>query len=150
MIEGKDNTGILHTNLGSEGYKAPEIVTGNYIGTQVDIFAAGVILFIMLKGSPPFSSTNPDDRVYQLIKDKNYKHFWALHEKKHPKLFSANFKDLFISMVAYNPNERRPIEEIAVHPWVQDEMCTHQEIISEFTKRREKVREAEDEASKAE
>ena len=141
ILEGKDQSGILHTNLGSEGYKAPEVVKKSYIGTQIDIFAAGVILFIMLKGSPPFASTNPNDRVYSLIKDKNYKHFWALHSKKNPKLFTDAFKDLFIKMVCYDPSERLSIEEIAGHPWTQQEICTHSEIIQEFSQRRQKVKE---------
>jgi serine/threonine protein kinase len=88
IMEGKNKSGILHTNLGSEGYKAPEIYKKQYVGWQTDVFAAGVILFIMLKGTPPFDSANPEDRVYNLIKDKNYKHFWKIHSQKHPKLFS--------------------------------------------------------------
>ena len=54
LIQGKDNSGVLHTKLGTEGYMAPEIPTKNYEGERVDIFAAGVILFIMYAGNPPF------------------------------------------------------------------------------------------------
>jgi len=49
---------------------APEIQSRNYIGTQVDIFAAGVILFIMYSGSPPFERAIPTDTYYKLIKEK--------------------------------------------------------------------------------
>jgi hypothetical protein len=52
---------------------------GKYTGIQADIFAAGVILFIMYNGTPPFLSTKPHDRIYKLIKDKNFSKFWALH-----------------------------------------------------------------------
>lgn len=46
----------LKTSLGTPGYMAPEIVLKKeYNGTKVDIFSAGVILFILHVGSPPFS-----------------------------------------------------------------------------------------------
>jgi hypothetical protein len=68
---------------------------GKYTGIQADIFAAGVILFIMYNGTPPFLSTKPHDRIYKLIKDKNFSKFWALHEKKKPVDFYPNsFKRL--------------------------------------------------------
>ncbi len=52
---------------------------GKYAGLQADLFAAGVILFIMYNGTPPFISTKPHDKIYKLIKDRNYAKFWALH-----------------------------------------------------------------------
>lgn len=54
LLKGKNNKGILHTKLGTPGYMAPEIRDRKYVGTKVDIFAAGVILFIMYAGHPPF------------------------------------------------------------------------------------------------
>lgn len=136
ILAGKDKSGVLHTNLGSEGYKAPEIMKKNYSGTQTDIFAAGVILFIMLKGTPPFEAATPENRIYGLIKEKNYKKFWKLHSQRHPKMFSESFKDLFIGMVAFDPSERLTIEQIATHPWVKDEVCTRQQVMKELTTRK--------------
>ena len=52
---------------------------GKYTGLQADIFAAGVILFVMYNGTPPFMSTKPIDKIYKLIKDKNFAKFWSLH-----------------------------------------------------------------------
>lgn len=54
MLRGHDGTGVLRTKLGTEGYMAPEIATKTYDGRKTDIFAAGVILFIMLAATPPF------------------------------------------------------------------------------------------------
>jgi serine/threonine protein kinase len=65
--------------VGTEGYKPPEMEKGNYTGYQADIFAAGVVLFIMYNGTPPFLSTKSHDRIYKLVNDKNFAKFWTLH-----------------------------------------------------------------------
>jgi serine/threonine protein kinase len=47
-IDGKDDSGFCKTKLGTEGYMAPEIhMKKPYIGASVDLFACGIILFIM-------------------------------------------------------------------------------------------------------
>jgi len=111
LLKGKDGTGVLHTKLGTEGYMAPEIPTKNYEGAKCDIFASGVILFIMYAGNPPFEKAVPNDPYYKLLKDKKYDTFWKAHSRRRPvNYFSEDFKDLFSKMVAYNPNERPKIE----------------------------------------
>jgi len=46
---GKDNGSLLRTRLGTESYMAPEILIGKaYSGTAIDLFACGIILFIMV------------------------------------------------------------------------------------------------------
>jgi hypothetical protein len=52
---------------------------GKYTGLQADLFAAGVILFVMYVGTPPFISTKNTDKIYKLIRDKAFSKFWALH-----------------------------------------------------------------------
>jgi serine/threonine protein kinase len=55
-------TGLCRTMLGTSSYMAPEIHLGQpYQGFQVDLFAAGVILFVMRAGHPPFSEASPKD-----------------------------------------------------------------------------------------
>ena len=50
-IQGKDGEGKLKSIIGTEGYMAPEIILKKpYVGSQVDIFALGVVLFIMVMG----------------------------------------------------------------------------------------------------
>ena len=45
---------FLDDYLGTESYMAPEFHTGWHKGTEVDIFATGVILFAMVVGRMPF------------------------------------------------------------------------------------------------
>lgn len=108
---------------------APEVPTKNYEGSKIDIFAAGVILFIMYAGNPPFEKASPNDPYYKLIKEKNFATFWKAHSRRRPvNYFADDFRNLFERMVAYVPNERPSIMEIAQHPWVTKEVCSQNEI----------------------
>jgi serine/threonine protein kinase len=54
-LEGRDGTGFSRSVIGTPGYMAPEILDKQpYQGQVVDLFACGVILFIMLTQHPPF------------------------------------------------------------------------------------------------
>lgn len=54
-LTGRNKKGLQYTKLGSNGYKAPEIeLKFPYNGSCTDLFAAGVILFIMKAGWQPF------------------------------------------------------------------------------------------------
>ena len=111
LLKGKDGSGVLRTKLGTEGYMAPEIPSKKYEGKSVDIFAAGVILFIMYAGNPPFEKATPNDPYYKILKDKKYDIFWKAHSRKRPVgFFSESFRDLFVRMVAFDPAERPSIE----------------------------------------
>jgi len=48
---------------------APEIfIDKKYNGAVVDLFAAGIVLFIMLSGTPPFAKADPNkDPHYKLL-----------------------------------------------------------------------------------
>lgn len=96
--EGDNHDFKLFSKVGTEGYKPPEMEQGNYTGIQADIFGAGVVLFIMYNGTPPFLSTKSHDKIYKLIRDKNFVKFWTLHEKNKPKgFYPDSFKRLINS-----------------------------------------------------
>ena len=62
---GKDNSGYLYTWLGTVGYMAPEIHRKMYEGEKVDIFAMGVLLFIMAAANHPFKAAIKEDIYYR-------------------------------------------------------------------------------------
>lgn len=64
----------IHTkitkNLGTDGYKAPEIyfdTNEGYEGPKADFFALGVILFTMAFGLPPFTMATEENSYYRLL-----------------------------------------------------------------------------------
>ena len=79
---------------------APEIYKHKYRGEQTDVFALGVILFMIYSGRAPFVNSKEDEKYYSKIHHKEKYHlFWMAHENdvSQPKVyFSDNFKKLFI------------------------------------------------------
>ena len=56
---------------------APEVISGNpYKGDPVDIFAAGLILFIMRSGVPPFERALLSDQYFDLFVNEQ-EYFWS-------------------------------------------------------------------------
>jgi len=54
-IQGRDGSGYLNTYLGTKAFMAPEILIKEpYQGHEVDLFALGIILFILYSGRTPF------------------------------------------------------------------------------------------------
>lgn len=100
-IEGRDNglaTGVLTTKLGTANYMAPEIhLRKPYQGRPVDIFAASIVLFIMLTGHQPFGQADPDDKVYRCLSANRADLFWKIHSLNKPEgenFISEDAKDL--------------------------------------------------------
>jgi len=141
MLLGRDGSGYCHTVLGTEAYMAPEIHNRKpYKGEEVDLFAAGIILFILYAGTPPFNAAKINDPYYKLIINNQLEKFWKAHEKFKPKgYFSDEFKDLLSKMFQYDPKNRLSIKEIRNHPWIKGETIPIEEIKDEFRKKREIV-----------
>jgi serine/threonine protein kinase len=77
---------------------APEIhLNQPYNGRQVDIFSAGILLFIMVASHPPFTTAEPKDPFYRCLAANRADIFWRTHCKSKDtgdQFFSAEFKDL--------------------------------------------------------
>ena len=106
---------------------------GKYTGIQADIFALGVIIFIMYKGSPPFLSTKPHDRVYRLIRQNEFSKFWQLHEREQtPGFFPDSFKRLINSFFCYDPSKRPTFEWLENDEWLDGPTLEHSLIVEQM------------------
>jgi len=98
----KGMLGKLNTYLGTEAYMAPEIhLRLDYNGTSVDLFAAAIILFVMVSGAPPFEEAKPSDNFYKWLCTNKYSEFWDTH--KSTCNYSNEFIDLMNAMLAFDP-----------------------------------------------
>ena len=129
---------------------APEIVEEvPYIGYEVDLFALGVILFVLYAGHPPFEVAKKGekaekgekgDKYYNQLNSNFHEEFWASHEEsihKQPGFFSNEFKSLINCMLQHETYHRLNIVDIIGHPWLAGGVpcATKEEITAEFTQR---------------
>ena len=122
--------------VGTDGYRAPEIETGVYDGLKVDIFSAGVILFIMYTGAIPFLNTKVNDQVYRQIRNNRFAQFWQVHERNRPPgFFPDSFKRLINSMLSADPERRPSMQELEQNEWLNGELPGSPALIAEMTSR---------------
>ena len=80
---------------------APELWTQNqYQAYEADIFACGVILFLMRAKNIPFYEARDADPCYASFYTNDQSEFWAMHESNYQEgHFSEEFKDLITRML---------------------------------------------------
>jgi serine/threonine protein kinase len=137
---GRDGQGKLITRVGTSNYMAPELHLGlAYDGRSDDLFAAGIIIFMMLTARPPFMCAKKDDPYYKLIVGKRMDLFWkaqAAANEDEADIYSSDFKDFFERIVAFNPKDRFNLDQILSHIWLKGKMATDAELQAEFQQRR--------------
>ena len=116
------NTQNLTVNLGTSGYKPPEVSRSKpYDGCKVDIFCLGVSLIRLVIGTTAFGKATRNDQKYHMIMQKKYKEYWEIVESQNNGIkLSKTFKDLYINMILYNPQLRLTAKEVLEHPWFKE------------------------------
>lgn len=105
--------------VGTPGYLAPEMhPKKGYIPAKVDLFATGVILFIMMRGMPPFNDTVPSDPHYSVF-SRAPDMFWKYHKAKDPlSPCPDDFVDLVNRLLDPEPRNRPSSHQILKHPFL--------------------------------
>ncbi|KAG7279679.1 hypothetical protein CRUP_025782, partial [Coryphaenoides rupestris] len=98
---------------GTPGYLSPEVLRKDPYGKAVDLWACGVILYILLVGYPPFWDED-QHRLYQQIKAGAYD--WDT--------VTPEAKDLINKMLTINPGKRITAAEALKHPWISGAILT--------------------------
>uniref|UniRef100_A0A803YMQ0 Serine/threonine-protein kinase DCLK2 n=1 Tax=Meleagris gallopavo TaxID=9103 RepID=A0A803YMQ0_MELGA len=121
--------GPLYTVCGTPTYVAPEIIAETGYGLKVDIWAAGVITYILLCGFPPFRSENnlQEDLFDQILVGK----------LEFPSPYWDNItdsaKELISLMLHVNTEARYTAAQILSHPWVSDDTSQENNMQAEVT-----------------
>lgn len=103
---------------GKHNYMSPEIYANKdaFDGFAIDLWAAGVILYIMLTGFPPYDQASRTDQRFDLIINGSLMRqlkSWGIN-------LSEEAGDLLQSMLVLDPRERLTLAEVLAHPWVVD------------------------------
>ncbi|CAF3862272.1 unnamed protein product [Adineta steineri] len=97
---------------GTPGYLSPEVLKKEPYGKPVDIWACGVILYILLVGYPPFWDED-QHRLYNQIKAGAYD-----YPSPEWDTVTTEAKKLIDSMLNVNPSRRISAADALKHPWI--------------------------------
>ncbi|CAF1706456.1 unnamed protein product [Brassica oleracea var. botrytis] len=102
---------IFKDVVGSPYYVAPEVLLKHY-GPEADVWTAGVILYILLSGVPPFWAETQQGIFDAVLKgDVDF-------ESDPWPVISDSAKDLISKMLCSRPSERLTAHEVLRHPWI--------------------------------
>ena len=122
----------LYSHCGTPMYIAPEIILSTkekgYKGFPVDIWSAGIALYIMISGKLPFNlEESPDDfcamdKNKDINKEKNMKlkNEITNKEPKYIENISDELRDLLKGLLNKDPSKRLNCQQILNHPWFSD------------------------------
>ncbi|CAI0411247.1 unnamed protein product, partial [Linum tenue] len=108
VVGGEAATGIVGTSY----YVAPEVLSGWEYGEKVDVWSAGVVLYIMLAGRPPFYGEMAVE-IFDAVLRANHSF--------PPRVFlsvSPKAKDLLRRMLCKDVYRRFSAEQVLRHPWM--------------------------------
>ncbi|KAE9591998.1 putative protein kinase CAMK-CDPK family [Lupinus albus] len=99
--------------VGSPYYMAPEVLKRNY-GPEIDIWSAGVILYILLCGVPPFWAESEQGVAQAILRG-------LIDFKREPwPSISESAKSLVKQMLEPDPKLRLTAKQVIEHPWLQN------------------------------
>lgn len=98
---------------GTAYYIAPEIVNGKTYNEKCDLWSIGVIMYILLTGSPPFDGKNDND-ILKVVKSGKYS--TTMSEFKR---LSADAKDLIKWMLTMDPKSWISASDALEHSWIK-------------------------------
>jgi calcium-dependent protein kinase len=106
------HTEPMSTRAGTPFYVAPQVLTGKY-NQMCDLWSAGVIMYIILCGSPPFYGAN-DQEVLSKVKQGT-----LTFNPRDWKGVSEDAKELVRRLIKMNPGERLNAEQALNHSWIK-------------------------------
>lgn len=114
------------TNRQRLPFIAPELLEGQpYDGYTVDLWSAGVLLYVMLLGTVPFHSPNiTTDVQYRQINLGQLKLLIKQQQtvngtQPHQYAISDEVLDLLQNMLWYDPRKRLTLQDVLMHPWIR-------------------------------
>mmetsp|Transcript_1333 Transcript_1333/g.1799 ORF Transcript_1333/g.1799 Transcript_1333/m.1799 type:complete len:505 (-) Transcript_1333:40-1554(-) len=101
---------------GKHNYMSPEIFqnSDHFDGFAIDLWAAGVILYIMLTGFPPYDHATRADQRFEIIVEGQLVEQLRTWEIE----VSDEAGGLMQAMLRLNPRDRLSLEQVMNHPWV--------------------------------
>ena len=113
----KDKKSMLKTVCGTPIYMAPEVILQQGYDHKVDLWAVGVVLYLLTLGTPPFSSPSKDfNIIFDVIVEGNFK-----REGPAWNILSNEAQNLIQLLLEQEPSKRLSAEEVLNYPWVSSD-----------------------------
>jgi len=103
---------VLRSKCGTPVYMAPEMLQNRPYNESVDVWAAGILLYIILSGTLPFYADNPDDFL-ELVLHSSF----SFPESEWAEV-SEGAQDLIRKILVPDPKRRLTVRQILAHPWM--------------------------------
>ncbi|KAG5549770.1 hypothetical protein RHGRI_014918 [Rhododendron griersonianum] len=104
--------GTMSGVVGTPYYVAPEVLSGREYNEKVDVWSAGVILYIMLAGVPPFYGDTAVE-IFEAVMRGNLRFPTRIFRSVSPEA-----KDLLRKMICKDVSRRLSAEQVLRHPWI--------------------------------
>ncbi len=108
------NPGYLTAKVGTPNYCSPELVRGQPYGTAVDMWACGVLLYIMLSGKMPFYGRD-DKACLKMVATGRYQ-----FPDREWRTISNEAKSLVRGLLQVDPDKRLTADAALQHNWLKD------------------------------
>lgn len=107
---------LLSRHIGTPYYMAPELHenSAKILGSELpkaDVFALGVMAFILVYGCPPFEEAKRGCRFWNVISEGRWQQYWSQMDKK-KKLSTQKFRTLVEGMLNPNAQSRFSIQQV--------------------------------------
>lgn len=110
--------------VGSAYYVAPEVLKRSY-SQEADVWSAGVVLYILLSGSPPFWAES-EQAIFRAILHGHY----DMKAEPWPRI-SQGAHDLVTRLLKHDPKERMTAAEALNHPWLREDGTAPDNVIDD-------------------
>ncbi|XP_042017253.1 phosphoenolpyruvate carboxylase kinase 1-like [Salvia splendens] len=110
LFGAEEMTGVV----GTPYYVAPEVLMGGNYDEKVDVWSAGVILYMMLAGVPPFYGDGPVETFEAVLRER------LRFPTKLFRSVSPEAKDLLRKMICKDACRRFSAEQVLSHPWIMN------------------------------
>ena len=118
-ISGPQGLQRYRGKAGKPYYRAPEMYRGEYLPAPADVFAAGVILFILVLGVPPWQTAEPSDSRFQYVCSHGLAGLLRSWGKADG--LTSDLIDLLDHLLDVHPETRLLAEQALEHDWMSGE-----------------------------
>merc|ERR1719376_39431 len=111
---------VTQARVGTAYYIAPEVIDPQRFGggsydEKCDIWSLGVILYILLTGTPPFWGDDDDDILNKIVSQNKFE-----LEPAYQQALSKEVQDLLKKMLVWDPKKRLSAQDCLNHQWIRN------------------------------